>query len=72
MIAAVACALVVASQLPQGPCVGDPRTDILLVGYQASGTPGRDIQTYGPQHGYVSFEGKRYPIAASVHTLSDV
>jgi metallo-beta-lactamase family protein len=34
------------------------------------GTPGRDIQQYGPRHGYVVLDGKRYDIRARVHTLS--
>lgn len=50
--------------------IGDPRTDILFVGYQAGGTPGRAIQQYGPRHGYVELDGQRYPIEAGVHTLS--
>nr|WP_320050600.1 MBL fold metallo-hydrolase [uncultured Desulfuromonas sp.] len=50
--------------------LGDERTDVVFVGYQASGTPGRDIQKYGPQQGYVYLDGKRYAIAAQVHTLS--
>jgi metallo-beta-lactamase family protein len=29
--------------------LADPRHDVLFVGYQAAGTPGRAIQTYGPQ-----------------------
>lgn len=45
-------------------------TDVLLVGYQAKGTPGRIIQQYGPQGGYVDIEGKRYSINAQIHTLS--
>ncbi|MGH8059072.1 MAG: MBL fold metallo-hydrolase RNA specificity domain-containing protein, partial [Candidatus Entotheonellia bacterium] len=49
--------------------IGDPTTDILLVGYQAEGTPGRVIQRYGPQHGYVELDGGRYPIRAGVHVL---
>ncbi len=49
--------------------VGQQATDIVFVGYQARGTPGRDIQTYGPSGGYVSFDGERYPIKAGVHTL---
>lgn len=58
--------------------LGDERTDILFTGYQAQGTPGRDIQKYG-QGGYVFFgafdslgkaQGKKYPIKANVHTLS--
>ncbi len=49
--------------------VGQQTTDIVFVGYQARGTPGRAIQTYGPTGGYVSFDGVRYPIRAGVHTL---
>ncbi|MGM0481468.1 MAG: MBL fold metallo-hydrolase RNA specificity domain-containing protein [Pseudomonadota bacterium] len=47
----------------------DPRTDVLFVGYQAEGTPGRDIQTYGPTGGYVVLDGKRITIKAQIHTL---
>lgn len=47
----------------------DPRTDVLFVGYQAQGTPGRDIQRYGPKQGYVELAGERIPIRAGVHTL---
>lgn len=50
--------------------LGDERTDVVFVGYQAQGTPGRIIQKYGPQHGYVEMDGKRYTIDAEVHTLS--
>lgn len=50
--------------------LGDARTDILFVGYQAMGTAGRDIQQYGPGGGYVVLDGKRYDIRARVHTLS--
>jgi metallo-beta-lactamase family protein len=49
--------------------LGDPRHDILFVGYQAAGTPGRDIQRYGPQGGYVMLEGRRVDIRAQVHTI---
>ncbi len=49
--------------------IGDPRTDVLFVGYQAHGTPGRAIQHYGPKGGYVVFDGRRYPIRAQVHTI---
>ncbi|MDQ5908280.1 MAG: metallo-beta-lactamase family protein [Pseudomonadota bacterium] len=49
--------------------MGDPRHDVLLVGYQAAGTPGRAIQQYGPKGGYVDLDGQRYPIRAKVHTL---
>ena len=50
--------------------IEDPRTDILLVGYQARGTPGRIIQKYGPEHGYVKIDGKNYDIQAGVYTIS--
>ncbi len=55
--------------------LGDQRTDILFTGYQAQGTPGRDIQKYG-QGGYVVYYSeqdkirKKYPIKAAVYTLS--
>jgi metallo-beta-lactamase family protein len=50
--------------------IEDKRTDILLVGYQAVGTPGRDIQQYGPKHGFVELDGRRYTINAGVYALS--
>jgi metallo-beta-lactamase family protein len=42
----------------------DKRTDVLFVGYQAKGTPGRDIQRYAPNisgkpTGYVMLEGEK-------------
>jgi len=49
--------------------LGGPRHDILFVGYQARGTPGRDIQQYGPRGGYVVLDGERYDIHARVHTI---
>lgn len=49
--------------------LGDRRTDVLFVGYQAAGTPGREIQVYGPRGGYVVFAGQRYPIRARLHTI---
>lgn len=50
--------------------LGDPRHDILFVGYQAAGTPGAAIQKYGPRGGYVELDGKRYDIRARIHTLN--
>ena len=50
--------------------LGDRRNDVVFVGYQARGTPGWAIQTYGPQGGYVVLEGRRYSIEARVHTLA--
>lgn len=50
--------------------IEDERTDILLVGYQAAGTPGREIQEYGPKHGYVDLDQRRYSIKAGIYTLS--
>jgi len=49
--------------------LGDPRHDVLFVGYQAVGTPGYAIQRYGPVGGYVELDGERYDIRAGVHTL---
>jgi metallo-beta-lactamase family protein len=49
--------------------LGDPRHDVLFVGYQAAGTPGRAIQRYGPRGGYVDLDGQRYDIRAGIHTL---
>ncbi len=50
--------------------IGDKRTDIVFVGYQARGTCGRAIQQYGPQGGYVDLPNGRQTIAAGVHTIS--
>jgi len=50
--------------------LGESRTDILFVGYQAQGTPGCDIQKYGPAGGYVILDGERIDIQAGVHTIS--
>jgi metallo-beta-lactamase family protein len=49
--------------------LGDPRHDVLFCGYQAAGTPGRDIQTYGPRGGYVVLDDRHIDIRAGVHTL---
>lgn len=44
--------------------------DIIFVGYQAKGTPGRDIQQYGPHNGYVILNHEKVTINAGVHTIS--
>jgi metallo-beta-lactamase family protein len=49
--------------------VGEARNDVVFVGYQAAGTPGRAIQTYGPSGGYVVLDGRRYTIRCGIHTL---
>lgn len=49
--------------------LGDPRHNVVFVGYQARGTPGAQIQQYGPGGGYVELDGERYDIRAGVHTL---
>ena len=48
----------------------DARHDVLFVGYQARGTPGHVIQTWGPQGGYVDLDGERIDIRAGIHTVS--
>lgn len=50
--------------------IEDPRTDILFMGYQAQGTPGRAIQTYGPKGGYVELDGQHFDIRARIHTIN--
>ena len=49
--------------------LGDERHDILFVGYQAEGTPGRIIQKYSPMNGYVELDGERYTIKAKVDSI---
>lgn len=49
--------------------LGDARHDVLFCGYQAAGTPGREIQTYGPRGGWVELDGRRFDIRAGIHTL---
>ena len=48
----------------------DARHDVIFVGYQARGTPGHAIQTYGPKGGYVELDSERVVIRAGVHVLS--
>ncbi|MEM0924647.1 MAG: MBL fold metallo-hydrolase [Planctomycetota bacterium] len=47
--------------------IGLESTDVLFVGYQGAGTPGRDIQA-GKKR--VELDGEVYQVEASVHTLS--
>jgi metallo-beta-lactamase family protein len=49
--------------------LGDERHDVLFVGYQAEGTPGRVIQQYGPQGGWVELDNERFTIRARVETI---
>ncbi|MBL8330542.1 MAG: MBL fold metallo-hydrolase [Rubrivivax sp.] len=54
--------------------LGDARHDVLFCGYQAAGTPGRDILQYAPKAGkpggYVQLDGQRIDIRAGIHQLS--
>lgn len=50
--------------------LGDARHQVLFVGYQGAGTPGRDIQRFGPQGGWVMLDGQRYDIRAGITTIS--
>jgi metallo-beta-lactamase family protein len=50
--------------------LGDPRHNVIFVGYQAPGTPGAAIQKYGPVGGYVELDRQRYDICAGVETAS--
>jgi metallo-beta-lactamase family protein len=47
----------------------DSRHDVLFVGYQAQGTPGHAIQTYGPKGGYVLLDEVRYNVGAKISTI---
>ncbi|GGE57897.1 MBL fold hydrolase [Streptosporangium jomthongense] len=49
--------------------LGEARNDVLFVGYQAEGTPGRDILVYGLRGGWVELDGERFDIHAQVHQV---
>ncbi len=50
--------------------LGKSENDIIFVGYQAAGTPGRTIQEHGSRNGTVLWDGKEIRIRAGVHTMS--
>lgn len=56
--------------------LSDPRSDVIFVGYQAQGTPGRDLLRYGPRKdmseppGWVRLDGARYEIHAQIHQIN--
>jgi metallo-beta-lactamase family protein len=49
--------------------LNDERHDVLFVGYQAKGTPGRAIQRHGPRGGWVQLDGERIDIRARIHSI---
>ncbi|MFI8692499.1 MBL fold metallo-hydrolase RNA specificity domain-containing protein [Stutzerimonas kunmingensis] len=49
--------------------LGDRKHNVLFVGYQAKGTPGHAIQTYGPKGGYVDLDGERINIRAGITSI---
>lgn len=49
--------------------LGDIRHNVLFVGYQAKGTPGHAIQTYGPKGGYIDLDGERIDIRAGITSI---
>lgn len=49
--------------------LGDPRHHVVFVGYQGKGTPGRDIQTYGPEGGFVDLDAQRIDIRAGIDAV---
>ncbi len=49
--------------------LSDSRHNVLFVGYQAAGTPGRAIQAYGPAGGYVDIDGERIDINAGIASI---
>lgn len=50
--------------------LSDERHCVLFTGYQAQGTPGRNIQRYGPSGGWVELEGQRIEIRARIETVN--
>ncbi len=51
--------------------LGDRKNDVLFVGYQAAGTPGREILNYcDKEGGYVRLNGAKVKIKADIHQLT--
>jgi metallo-beta-lactamase family protein len=50
--------------------LGKSENDIIFVGYQATGTPGRALQEHGNRSGTVLWDGKEMRIRAHVHTMT--
>lgn len=50
--------------------ISEPSTDILFIGYQARGTPGRAILNNGSRGGTVELDGEGLAIRARVHQIS--
>lgn len=51
--------------------LGEARNDVVFVGYQAEGTPGREILEHADgQDAIVRLDGGRIPLRAGVHALS--
>jgi metallo-beta-lactamase family protein len=49
--------------------LGDPRHNVVFVGYQGKGTPGRSIQAHGPDGGFVDLDGQRIDIRAGIDSV---
>jgi metallo-beta-lactamase family protein len=45
----------------------EPETDVVLVGFQAGGTPGRVLKSGADS---VMLDGRRIPVRATIHELS--
>jgi metallo-beta-lactamase family protein len=51
--------------------IGDETTDILFVGYQGRGTPGRALLTHGGKpDGYIRLDDESFPIRARIHAMT--
>nr|WP_314576701.1 MBL fold metallo-hydrolase [uncultured Pseudomonas sp.] len=49
--------------------LSDARHNVVFIGYQGKGTPGRDIQTRGPDGGFVVLDGERVDIRAGIESV---